>query len=97
MDQYCAVDGVPNDWHLVHLGSRAVGGAGLVMTEMACVSADARISTGCAGLWNEEQAEQWRWIVDFVHSNTRAKIGLQIGHAGRKGSTKLMWEGARSR
>jgi anthraniloyl-CoA monooxygenase len=93
MDQYTAVDGVPNQWHLVHLGSRAVGGAGLVMTEMTCVSPDGRISPGCTGLWNADQAEHWAEIVDFVHSRTNAKIGLQIGHAGRKGSTKVMWEG----
>jgi anthraniloyl-CoA monooxygenase len=93
MDQYCAVDGMPTEWHYVHLGSRAVGGAGLVMTEMACVAPDARITYGCAGLWNEEQADEWRRIVDFVHGHTRARIGLQLGHAGRKGATKLMWEG----
>ncbi|MGH8916615.1 MAG: bifunctional salicylyl-CoA 5-hydroxylase/oxidoreductase [Acidimicrobiia bacterium] len=93
MDQYTAVDGVPNDWHLVHLGSRAVGGAGLVMTEMTCVSSEGRISPGCTGLWNEEQAERFAGIVKFVHGNSSSKIGLQIGHSGRKGSTKLMWEG----
>ena len=93
MDQYTAVDGLPNQWHLVHLGSRAVGGAGLVMTEMTCVSPEGRISPGCTGLWNEVQAERWAEIVGFVHSMTGARIGLQIGHSGRKGSTKLMWEG----
>ncbi|MGH8871479.1 MAG: bifunctional salicylyl-CoA 5-hydroxylase/oxidoreductase [Acidimicrobiia bacterium] len=93
MDQYSAVDGVPNQWHLVHLGSRAVGGAGLVMTEMTCVSPEGRISPGCTGLWNEEQAEAFGGIVDFVHAHTDSRIGLQIGHSGRKGSTKLMWEG----
>lgn len=93
MDQYSAVDGMPNEWHLVHLGSRAVGGAGLVMTEMTCVSPEGRISPGCTGIWSQDQAEYWSGIVDFVHSHTRAKIGLQIGHSGRKGSTKLMWEG----
>jgi anthraniloyl-CoA monooxygenase len=93
MDQYTAVDGMPNEWHLVHLGSRAVGGAGLVMTEMTCVSAEGRISLGCAGMYSDEQAEYWKTIVDFVHRHSPAKIGMQIGHSGRKGSTKLMWEG----
>jgi anthraniloyl-CoA monooxygenase len=93
MDQYSAVDGVPNEWHLVHLGSRAVGGAGLVMTEMTCVSPEGRISPGCTGLWNEEQTTAFSRIVDFVHEHTSARIGLQIGHSGRKGSTKFMWEG----
>jgi anthraniloyl-CoA monooxygenase len=93
MDQYSAVDGVPNEWHLVHLGSRAVGGAGLIMTEMTCVSPEGRISPGCTGLWNEEQAAAFTRIVDFVHGHTQSRIGLQIGHSGRKGSTKFMWEG----
>lgn len=93
MDQYSAVDGMPGDWHLVHLGSRAVGGAGLVMTEMTCVSPEGRISPGDAGIWSDEQGEAWGRIVTFVHDATVAKIGLQIGHSGRKGATKLMWEG----
>jgi anthraniloyl-CoA monooxygenase len=93
MDQYSAVDGVPGEWHLVHLGSRAVGGAGLVMTEMTCVSPEGRISPGDAGIWNEEQMKAWGRIVDFVHRHTPSKIGLQIGHSGRKGATRLMWEG----
>ncbi|MGH8950912.1 MAG: bifunctional salicylyl-CoA 5-hydroxylase/oxidoreductase [Acidimicrobiia bacterium] len=93
MDQYSAVDGMPNQWHLVHLGSRAVGGAGLVMTEMTCVSPEGRISPGCTGLWNEDQAAGFAEIVQFVHEHTQARIGLQIGHSGRKGSTKFMWEG----
>ncbi len=93
MAMYSAVDGVPNDFHLVHIGSRAMGGAGLVFGEMTCVSPDARITPGCLGLWNEAQAAQWKRIVDFVHGTTPAKIGLQLGHAGRKGSTKLAWEG----
>ena len=93
MDQYSAVEGVPTEWHLVHLGSRAVGGAGLVMTEMTCVSSEGRISPADTGIWNDEQEEAWTRIVDFVHTHTEAKIGLQIGHSGRKGSTKLMWEG----
>ncbi len=93
MAQYSAVDGVPNDWHLVHLGSRAVGGAGLVMTEMTCVSPVGRITPACTGLWNDEQQEAWTRIVDFVHARTHAAIGLQLGHSGRKGSTGPLWEG----
>ena len=92
MDMYSAVEGVPQDFHLVHLGARALGGAGLVMTEMVCTSADGRITPGCGGLWTDEQMRAWGRIVDFVHT-TEAKIGLQLGHAGRKGSTRLMWEG----
>src|SRR5215470_13897973 len=93
MCQYSAVDGLPNDWHLVHLGSRAIGGAGLVFTEMTDVSAEARISPGCTGLYNDAQEAAWRRIVDFVHANSAAKLCLQLGHAGRKGATRLMWEG----
>lgn len=92
MDMYSAVDGLPGEFHLVHLGSRALGGAGLVMTEMVCTSPEARITPGCGGIWNEEQTQAWRKIVDFVHT-TESKIGIQIGHAGRKGSTRLMWDG----
>jgi anthraniloyl-CoA monooxygenase len=93
MCQYSAVDGLPNDWHLVHLGSRAIGGAGLVFTEMTDVSAEARISPGCTGLYNDGHEAAWKRIVDFVHANSAAKICMQLGHAGRKGATKLMWEG----
>jgi anthraniloyl-CoA monooxygenase len=93
MCQYCAEDGNPLDWHLVHYGARAVGGAGLLNTEMICVSPTARITPGCAGIWNSEQTEKWRRIVDFVHSNSRAKICAQIGHAGRKGATCVPWDG----
>ena len=93
MCMYSAQEGVPGDFHLVHYGSRAIGGAGLVFTEMACVARDARITPGCAGLWNDEQEAAWRRIVDFVHANSAAKICLQLGHAGRKGATKLMWDG----
>jgi anthraniloyl-CoA monooxygenase len=93
MDMYSAADGVPGDFHLVHLGGKALGGAGLVMTEMVCVSPTGRISPGCAGLYTAEQEAAWRRIVSFVHESTPAKIGLQLGHSGRKGSTKLMWEG----
>jgi anthraniloyl-CoA monooxygenase len=93
MCMYSAKEGVPGDFHLVHYGSRAIGGAGLIFTEMACVGRDARITHGCAGLWNDEQEAAWRRIVDFVHANSAAKFCLQLGHAGRKGATKLMWEG----
>ncbi|MFN8179935.1 MAG: bifunctional salicylyl-CoA 5-hydroxylase/oxidoreductase [bacterium] len=93
MCQYSATDGRPNDWHLVHLGSRAVGGAGLVMTEMTDVSADARISPGCCGMYRDEHVGAWRRIVDFVHGACTAKIGIQLAHAGRKGATKVPWEG----
>ncbi|QOZ70747.1 bifunctional salicylyl-CoA 5-hydroxylase/oxidoreductase [Bradyrhizobium arachidis] len=93
MCMYSAKEGVPGDFHLVHYGSRAIGGAGLIFTEMACVGRDARITPGCAGLWNDEQEAAWRRIVEFVHGNSAAKICLQLGHAGRKGATKLMWDG----
>ncbi|MFG2353492.1 bifunctional salicylyl-CoA 5-hydroxylase/oxidoreductase [Streptomyces sp. NPDC048521] len=94
MDMYSATDGVPGDFHLVHLGARALGGAGLVMTEMVCVSAEGRITPGCAGLYTGRQAEAWRRITDFVHTRAPGTaIGVQLGHSGRKGSTKLMWEG----
>ena len=92
MAQYCAKDGMPDDWHLVHYGHRAMGGAGLVYTEMTCVSAEGRITPGCTGLWNEAQRDAWRRIVAFVHERTPAKICLQLGHSGRKGSTQLGWE-----
>ena len=94
MCMYSAKDGVPNDWHLMHLGSRAVGGAGLLFTEMTDVSEDARISPGCTGIYNDEQEAAWKRIVDFVRQHSRAKICMQLGHAGRKGATKLMWEGS---
>jgi anthraniloyl-CoA monooxygenase len=92
MAMYSAQDGLPNDFHLVHFGSRALGGAGLLYTEMSCVSPDARITPGCAGLWNDAQQVAWRRIVDFVHQNSGAKMGIQLGHAGRKGSTQLGWQ-----
>ena len=94
MAQYSCVDGLPDDYYLVHLGSRAHGGAGLVFTEMVCVSPDARISLGCAGLWNDAQQQGWKRIVDYVHARTPAKIALQLGHAGPKGSTQRGWEDA---
>jgi anthraniloyl-CoA monooxygenase len=93
MDMYSARDGVPGDFHLVHLGSKALGGAGLVMTEMVCVSPTGRITPGCTGIYTAEQEESWQRVVGFVHGQTGAKIGIQLGHSGRKGSTKLMWEG----
>ncbi len=93
MCQYSAEDGTPNDWHLVHLGSRAVGGAGLVMAEMTDISREARISPGCAGLYKRQHVDAWRRIVDFAHAHSYAKMGIQLGHAGRKGSTRLSWEG----
>ncbi|MET7787556.1 bifunctional salicylyl-CoA 5-hydroxylase/oxidoreductase [Streptomyces sp900116325] len=94
MDMYSAVDGVPGDLHLVHVGARALGGAGLVMTEMVCVSAEGRITPGCTGLYTPEQAAAWTRITDFVHTSAPGTaIGIQLGHSGRKGSTKLMWEG----
>jgi anthraniloyl-CoA monooxygenase len=92
MCMYSATDGVPDDWHLVHYGARAIGGAGLLFTEMTDVSAEGRISPGCTGLWNDAQEAAWRRIVDFVHRAGRAKFCLQIGHAGRKASTQRMWE-----
>ncbi|WP_344276048.1 FAD-dependent monooxygenase [Streptomyces hebeiensis] len=94
MDMYVARDGVPGDFHLVHLGSRALGGAGLVMTEMVCVSPEGRITPGCTGLYTREQGDAWRRVTDFVHASAPGTaIGVQLGHAGRKGSTRLMWEG----
>lgn len=93
MAMYSAIGGVPGDFHLVHLGSRALGGAGMIVAEMTCVSPDARITPGCPGLWNDEQRDAWKRIVDFVHSGSDAKIAMQIGHAGRKGSTRLAWDG----
>lgn len=91
MAQYSAVDGVPNDWHLVHYGSRALGGAGLVFVEMTCVSPEGRITPGCTGLWNDEQMGAFRRLADFTHANSQARLCLQIGHAGRKGSTQVGW------
>jgi len=92
MDMYSSVDGVPGDFHLVHLGSWAMGGAALVMTEMVCVSPKGRITPGCGGLWTDEQQEAWSRIVAYGH-DFGALMGCQLGHSGRKGSTRLMWEG----
>jgi anthraniloyl-CoA monooxygenase len=93
MDMYSAEDGTPNDFHLVHLGARALGGAGLVVTEMTCVSPEARITLGCTGMYDPRHAEAWLRVTRFVHQRSRAKICLQLGHSGAKGATRLMWEG----
>jgi len=93
MAQYSAVDGLPTDHHLVHLGARALGGAGLVFTEMTCPSPEARITPACTGLWNDAQMRAWKRIVDYVHTGTTARIALQLGHSGAKGSTRVPWEG----
>jgi anthraniloyl-CoA monooxygenase len=93
MAVYMAEDGVPNDFHLVHMGSRAMGGAAMVFTEMTCVSPDARITPACLGMWNDVQGDAWKRIVDYVHTYSDAKIALQLGHSGRKGSTRRGWEG----
>jgi anthraniloyl-CoA monooxygenase len=93
MAMYSAIDGTPNDFHFVHYGERAIGGAGLVFTEMTCVSPEGRISPGCTGMWNDDHVAAWKRIVDFVHANSKAKICLQLGHSGGKGSTRLGWEG----
>ncbi|MEA2785229.1 MAG: anthraniloyl-CoA monooxygenase, partial [Candidatus Eremiobacteraeota bacterium] len=94
MAMYSCADGTPNDFYLVHLGARAQGGAGLVFTEMTCVAPDGRISPGCAGMYRDEHVPAWTRIVDFVHTYTKAKIALQLGHAGPKGSTQRGWEEA---
>jgi len=93
MCQYSATDGLPDDWHLVHLGSRAVGGAGLIITEMTDVSPEGRITPGCTGLYSDAHESAWKRIVDFIHGRSRSKVCMQLGHAGRKASTRLMWEG----
>lgn len=93
MDMYSAKDGTPTDFHLVHYGTRALGGAGLVYTEMTCVSPTGRITPGCTGMYAPEHVTAWKRIVDFVHANSKAKICLQLGHSGAKGSTKIGWEG----
>lgn len=94
MCMYSAIDGLPNDFHFAHLTARAAGGAGLVMAEMTDVSREGRISPGCAGIYLPEHVVAWKRIVDYVHGHTASKIGLQLGHAGRKASTKVMWEGS---
>jgi len=91
MSMYSADNGLPDDWHLVHYGSLARGGAGLVFTEMTDISPEGRITPGCTGIWNDQQTDSWRRIVDFVHQHSQARIALQIGHAGAKGATKAPW------
>ena len=93
MDMYSAVDGTPGEFHLVHLGARALGGAALIVTEMTCVSPDGRITLGCTGMYNDGHVAAWRRITEFVHQWSHAKVCLQLGHAGRKGSVQLPWEG----
>ena len=93
MCMYSAEDGLIGDWHLVHLGSRAMGGAGLIMSESTAISRDGRITPGCAGMYNDDHVPAWSRVVDYVHQNSGAKIGMQLSHAGRKASTKLQWEG----
>ncbi len=93
MAQYSCAEGLPGDYHLVHLGARALGGAGMVVAEMTCTSPDARITPGCPGLWNDEQQAAWKRIVDFIHTSSDAKVAMQLGHAGPKGSTCVPWEG----
>lgn len=94
MATYMAEDGLPNDFHLVHIGARAMGGAAMVFTEMTCVSPDARITPGCLGMWNDEHQRAWARVVDYVHTHSDARIAMQLGHAGRKGSTRRPWEGS---
>ncbi|MFN3968168.1 bifunctional salicylyl-CoA 5-hydroxylase/oxidoreductase [Flavobacterium sp.] len=93
MGQYSAVDGKVSEWHLVHYGSRATGGIGLIITEMTAVSETGRITLGCAGIYTQEQLVDWKKVTDFIHQNTQTKIGIQLGHSGRKGATKKPWEG----
>ena len=93
MCMYSANDGIVGDWHLVHLGSRAIGGAGLIMTECTAITAEGRITLGCSGMYSDDHINAWRRVVDFVHKNSFAKMGMQLGHAGRKASTRLQWEG----
>lgn len=92
MATYMAEDGLPNDFHLVHIGARAMGGAAMVFTEMTCVSPEARITPACLGLWNDTQRDAWRRVVDYVHTHSDAKMALQLGHSGRKGSTQRGWD-----
>lgn len=92
MGQYSAENGVVNDWHFQHYTSRAIGGLGLILTELTAVSETARITLGCAGIYTQEQVVAWKQINDFIHKNTQTKIGIQLGHSGRKGATKKPWE-----
>lgn len=92
MGQYSANDGLVNDWHFQHYTSRAVGGLGLILTEMTAVSETGRITLGCTGIYNDNQVVAWKKITDFIHQNTQTKIGIQLGHSGRKGCSKIPWE-----
>ncbi|MBC7523617.1 MAG: FAD-dependent monooxygenase [Flavobacterium sp.] len=92
MGQYTALDGLVNDWHFQHYTSRAIGGLGLIITEMTAISENGRITLGCAGIYNENQIIEWKEITNFIHKNTHTKIGIQLGHSGRKGATKIPWE-----
>lgn len=94
MGQYSAENGLVNDWHFQHYTSRAIGGVGLIMTEMTAVSETGRITLGCTGIYNKNQIQQWKKITDFIHANTSSKVGIQLGHSGRKGAIKKPWEGA---
>lgn len=96
MEQYSAPDGVVNDWHLMHYGARATGGVGLILTEATAVSPNGRITLGCPGIWSQEQVVAWKRVVDFVHRNSTSKIGIQLGHCGRKGAVQFPWEDANS-
>ena len=93
MDMYSSIEGLPGDFHFVHLGGMALGGAGLIFSEMVCVSAEGRITPGCSGLYSDEHVKAWKRLISFVHENSDAKFCLQLGHAGRKGSTRIGWEG----
>ena len=93
MGQYSAEDGIINDWHFTHYTNRAIGGVGLILTEMTAISEKGRITLGCAGIYTKEQLLEWKKLVDFIHKNTSTKIGIQLGHSGRKGSIKKPWEG----
>lgn len=94
MEQYSANEGLVTDWHLMHYGSRAIGGIGLIITEATAVSPTGRITLGCPGIWSQEQVDNWKRITDFVHNNSKTKIAVQIGHSGRKGAVKFPWEGS---
>src|SRR5690606_12094667 len=93
MGQYSAENGEINDWHFTHYTSRAIGGIGLILTEMTAISEDGRITLGCAGIYSKNQLGKWKKITDFIHQNTTTKIGIQLGHSGRKGAIKKPWEG----
>ena len=96
MEQYSSIDGIVNDWHLMHYGARATGGVGLIVTEATAICPTGRITLGCPGIWSVEQVAEWKRVTDFVHKNSTSKIGLQIGHSGRKGAVMLPWEASNS-